>query len=50
MSQPLGGTNLPLPINQTLYPTELFNAPQDFAGNEITLAPGDALAIPPGVF
>lgn len=50
MSQPLGGTALPLPLNQFLYPSELYNAPQDFAANETTLAPGQALAVPPGVF
>ena len=48
MSQRLSGTGLPLPIAQNLYPSELFNAPQDFGSNEITLAAGDALAVPPG--
>ena len=48
MSQWLGGTGLPLNLPQSLYPTELYNAPQDFSSNELTLAPGDAIAIPPG--
>lgn len=48
MAQPLGGTALPLPVNQNLYPSELYNAPQDFASNELTLAPGQALQVPPG--
>lgn len=48
MSQWLGGTGLPLSLPQALYPTELYNAPQDFSTNELTLAPGDAIALPPG--
>jgi len=48
MSQRLAGTGLLLPLPQALYPTELYNAPQDFSSNEITLAPGDAIAVPAG--
>ena len=48
MSQRLAGTGLLLPPPQSVYPTELYNAPQDFSSNEITLAPGDAIAVPAG--
>lgn len=48
MSQRIAGTNLPLPIAQNLYPTELNNAPLDVGANEVTLAPGDALPVPAG--
>lgn len=50
MSQPLAGTAQQLPLNQYLYPTELYNAPQDFASNYVGLAAGEAIVLPPGVF
>lgn len=48
MTQIIAGPGLGLPIPQNLYPSELYNAPYDFATNEVTLAPGDEIPIPAG--
>src|SRR5271167_1920165 len=50
MSQPLGGFGQGLPLPQNLFPSELNNAAQDFATNEISLFPGDVITVPAGVF
>ena len=44
----LGGAGLGLPFPQALYPVSLIGAGPQPATNEITLAPGQALPIPPG--
>lgn len=48
MTQGLAGPGLGLPLPQNLYPSELNNAPYDFATNSICLAPGQNLVIPAG--
>lgn len=50
MAQRIGATGVGLPAPQYLYPTELFNAADDLATNEQTLAPGQALVFPAGDF
>lgn len=44
----LSGPGLGLPYPQTLYPSELQNAPQDTPGNQLALAPGDTFVVPAG--
>ena len=46
----LGGPGLGLPFPQALYPNNLAGIGPNAATNEITLAAGQALAIPPGTF
>ena len=48
MSQLQGGTGLGFKPPQYLYPTELNGAAYDVANAYVTLAPGDAIVIPPG--
>lgn len=48
MSQLQGGTGLNLPVPKYLYPTELNGATYDVANAYQSLAPGEALVIPPG--
>jgi len=48
MAQRIGATGVGLPAPQYLYPSELFNAPDDLATNEQVLAPGQALVVPAG--
>lgn len=48
MTQRIAGPGLGLPLPQNLYPSELTNAALDTAGNRVTLAPGDAIAVPAG--
>jgi hypothetical protein len=48
MPQPLSGPGVGLPINQNLYPSELYNAPYDFSNNRQALAPGESLVLPAG--
>lgn len=48
MSQPQGGSGLGLPLPQYQFPSELNNAARDVATNFLTLAPGEALVLPPG--
>ena len=48
MVQRISGPGLGLPLPQSLYPSELPGAAQDFPGNRVTLAAGDCIAIPPG--
>ena len=48
MNQPLSGPGLGLPLPSSLYPSELNNAPYDFATNRICLAPGENIVIPAG--
>src|SRR5215472_3153563 len=44
----LSGPGVGLPPPQNLYPTNLFNAPQDFGSNKISLNSGDAIVITAG--
>src|SRR6202522_113824 len=44
----LSGPGVGLPFPQSLYPSELGNAPQDTPGNKLTLAPGDTYVVPAG--
>ena len=48
MTQRIAGPGLGLPYPQSLYPTQLYNAPPDEATNRIALAPGDTLPLPAG--
>ncbi len=48
MPQPLSGPGIGLPLPQSLYPTQLQNAPADISSNFLTLAPGDAIPVPAG--
>lgn len=48
MTGPLSGPGVGLQVAQYLYPSELTNAPVDFSGNRLALAPGDAIALPRG--
>lgn len=48
MTGNLSGPGLGLPYPQSLYPSELQNAPQDSSSNQLALAPGDSLVIPAG--
>lgn len=48
MSQRIGGSGLGLPFPQNLFPSELQNAPQDWATNTVSLAPGQVLTVPAG--
>ena len=50
MSQPLGGAGLGLPLPTYLYPTQINNAAADIGNAYLSLAPGDAFTIPPGVW
>jgi len=42
----ISGPGVGLPPPQNLYPTELYNAPDDFASNYQTLNAGDAIQLP----
>lgn len=44
----LSGPGVGLPLPQYLYPSELSGAPSDWSNNQVQLAPGQAIAIPPG--
>lgn len=44
------GPGVGLQLPQALYPTELYNAPNDLYSNEITLNAGDTLPVPNGRF
>ena len=46
MTQIIAGLGMTSPVPQSLYPTQLLNAPVDAPSNYVTLAPGDALQIP----
>lgn len=46
MTTNISGSGSTLPNPGYLYPSELSNSPVDIASNYLTLAPGDALAIP----
>jgi hypothetical protein len=46
----LSGPGVGMPYPQSLYPSELGNAPQDTPGNKLTLAPGDVFVVPAGDF
>jgi hypothetical protein len=48
MNAPLSGPGLGLPYPTNLYPSELNNAPYDFATNRVCLAPGESIVIPAG--
>ena len=48
MALRISGPGVGLQIPQNLYPSELFNAPYDYATNKIALAPGDTLPLPAG--
>lgn len=48
MNQPLAGPGMGLPYPTNLYPSELNNAPYDFATNKVCLAPGENIVIPAG--
>lgn len=48
MPAPLSGPGLGLQIPQSLYPSQLNNAPVDSPTNRISLAPGDQLPLPAG--
>jgi len=48
MPAPLSGPGIGLNLPQYLYPSELFNAPNDIASNHISLAAGDELPVPAG--
>jgi hypothetical protein len=50
MAGPLSGPGVGLQLPQSLYPSELNNAPYDFPSNYVGLAAGDALPIPRGDF
>ena len=50
MPAPLAGPGQGLPVNQFLYPTELYNAPYDFSANTLALAPGQELPLIYGLF
>jgi hypothetical protein len=47
-SGPMSGPGVGLQLPQNFYPTELYNAPYDFASNYIGLAAGDQVPIPHG--
>lgn len=48
MPQFLSGPGIGLAYPQSLYPSQLVNAPQDASTNKIGLAPGDVFVIPAG--
>jgi hypothetical protein len=48
MAGPLSGPGVGLQLPQSLYPSELNNAPYDFPSNYVALAAGDAIPIPRG--
>ena len=48
MNAPLSGPGLGLPTPTNLYPSQLNNAPYDFATNKVCLAPGENIVIPAG--
>jgi hypothetical protein len=48
VNAPLSGPGLGLPSPTNLYPSELNNAPYDFATNKVCLAPGENIVIPAG--
>ena len=48
MPGPMSGPGVGLQLPQNLYPSELNNAPYDFASNYQMLAAGDQLPIPRG--
>lgn len=48
MNQPMTGPGVGLPQPVNLYPSELNNAPYDFATNKVCLAPGENIVIPAG--
>ena len=48
MNAPLSGPGLGLPFPTNLYPSQLNNAPNDFATNKVCLAPGENIVIPAG--
>ncbi len=48
MAGPLSGPGVGLQLPQSLYPSELGNAPYDFPSNYVALAAGDQLPIPRG--
>jgi hypothetical protein len=48
MPVPLSGPGVGLPYPANLYPSQLQNAPQDAASNQVGLAPGDSLVLPAG--
>lgn len=48
MAGPLSGPGVGLQLPQSLYPSELFNAPYDFPSNYVAIAAGDAIPIPRG--
>ena len=50
MPSPLSGPGLGLSLPQYLYPSELFNSPNDVQSNVISLAAGDQLPIPSGTW
>lgn len=50
MPAPLAGPGQGLPVNQYLYPSELYNAPYDFSANTLSIAGGDALPIQAGTW
>lgn len=50
MVAPLSGPGLGLPPVQNLYPSELYNAPQDFGVGLITLEAAQAIAVPRGTW
>lgn len=50
MAGPLSGPGLGLPLPQNQYPSELQNAPYDWASNKLCLAPGQETAIDAGVW
>lgn len=50
MSQIISGPGLGLPLPQSLYPSELQNAPYDTPSNKVTLNAGDELPIPAGTW
>jgi hypothetical protein len=50
MPSPLSGPGIGLPLAQYLYPSELYNAPNDVSTNTIVLAAGDELPVPAGTW
>lgn len=50
MTGPLSGPGLGLPLPQNLYPSELQNAPYDWANNKVCLAPGQEIPVPAGTW
>ena len=49
MNAPLSGPGLGLPLPANLYPSELNNAPYDFATNKVCLAPGEKSSFRPAI-